>query len=138
MISKMNYLLLSSMMIAVIDNSYGRCCDCCKKLCGDKDSSGSSMEEKLIKENESVMPINMNANIHNENNFTGNIGNNHGFHNTNENNDFLLENNSKNNYDSNQVPLIQENNDINKGDKDRKEKTQRCTNSNKAGQDENI
>ena len=31
MISKMNYLLLITVMIAVIDNSYGRCCPCEKK-----------------------------------------------------------------------------------------------------------
>ena len=31
MIRKMNYLLLSSIMVAVIDNSYGRCCPCEKK-----------------------------------------------------------------------------------------------------------
>jgi molybdopterin/thiamine biosynthesis adenylyltransferase len=61
MISKMNYLLLSTMMIAAIDSTFGRGCDCCKKLCEDKDSNESFpnsennkiiMNEQVIKRNE--------------------------------------------------------------------------------------
>ena len=55
MISKMNYLLLST------DSTFGRGCDCCKKLCADKDSGEPSInsennktnvEDELIKVNE--------------------------------------------------------------------------------------
>ena len=57
----MNYLLFSTMMIAAIDSTFGRGCDCCKKLCRDKDSSEPSInsennktnvEDELIKVNE--------------------------------------------------------------------------------------
>ena len=61
MISKMNYLLLSTMMVTAIDSTFGRGCDCCKKLCADKDSGEPSInsennktnvEDELIKVNE--------------------------------------------------------------------------------------
>ncbi len=51
MISKMNYLLLSTMMIAAIDSTFGRGCDCCKKLCSDKDSSEPSINSENNKTN---------------------------------------------------------------------------------------
>ena len=73
MIGKMNYLLLSTMMIAAIDSTFGRGCDCCKKLCADQDSSESyinsennktTVDDKLIKDNENTRHINNNDNTH--------------------------------------------------------------------------
>ena len=77
MITKMNYLLLSAIMIAAIDSTFGRGCDCCKKLCADKGSSEPSINsennntnvaEKLIHEKENTTPINNNANTYDNNN----------------------------------------------------------------------
>ena len=47
MINRMNYLLLITVMIAVIDNSYGRCCPCEKKE-GEK---ADEKEEKKYEKN---------------------------------------------------------------------------------------
>ena len=44
MISKMNYLLLSTMMVAAIDSTFGRCCHC---PCG-KDKEKKTKEEETI------------------------------------------------------------------------------------------
>ena len=103
MISKMNYLLLSTVMIAAIDSTFGRGCDCCKKLCADKDSNESfpnsennntNLEDKLLKDNENTRPINNTANIHhNNNNLIGDIANNYDSHNINGNNNFFPGNN---------------------------------------------
>ena len=94
-----------------MDSTFGRGCDCCKKLCADKDSGEPSinsennktnLEDKLLKDNENTRHINNNDNIHNENNFTNNIGNNNNIENT---------------------PLIQNNNDTNKEDENEKKET---------------
>ena len=86
MISKMNYLLLSTMMVAAMENTFGRCCDCCKKLCADKGSNeppinnvdnNTNVEYDIIKMNENTAPINMETNTNdNENNLIENIENN--------------------------------------------------------------
>ena len=69
MITKMNYLLLSTMMVAAIDSTFCRGCDCCKKLCEDKGSSGPFinsennkiiMNEQVIKRNEEENKIDTN------------------------------------------------------------------------------
>ena len=73
MITKMNYLLLSTVMIAAIDSTFCRGCDCCKKLCADKDNNESfpnsennntNLEDEVIKMNENAMPNNNNDNTH--------------------------------------------------------------------------
>ncbi len=114
----MNYLLLSTIMIAAIDNTFCRGCDCCKKLCADKGSSepciksddnNTNVGEKLIHEEENTTPINMTTNTTTNENLSGNSKNNDDFHGTNENNNTFLENNIENNGNSNQRPLIPEN-----------------------------
>ena len=66
MITKMNYLLLITVMIAVIDNSYGRCCPCEKKN-GEK----AEKKEGFIDEGTG---IDSQSNDNLENNLINNVG----------------------------------------------------------------
>ena len=147
MISKMNYLLLSTMMIAAIDSTFGRGCDCCKKLCADKGSSGPSInpennkttvDEKLIQKNVNTIHNDIIDNIIYNNNFTDNIGNNNNFYNTNENNNTLPENLENNGNSNHKKKIHDEKFDNKKVNEDGNEKTLYFTKIEKTGQYENI
>ena len=55
MTNRMNYLLLITVMIAVIDNSYGRCCPCEKEDdCDDLYENVKLIENKNVDKNNSA------------------------------------------------------------------------------------
>ncbi len=148
MISKMNYLLLSTMMIAAIDSTFGKCCDCCKKLCADKGSSEPSsnsedkdiiVNEKIIKWNEDTTPINMTTNTTtNENNLIENIGNNNNFYNTNQNNNTIPENLESNDNSNHKKIMYDEKFNSKKVNENENEETLYFLKIDKAGQDDGI
>ena len=78
MISKMNYLLLITVMTAVIDNSYGRCCPCEKKKV--KPSDDNEVINILLPEDN-----NQEGNIPINNNNIGDLINNETIENENKN-----------------------------------------------------